>query len=108
MDVETAISAADGAAKKKAPPPPPPSAETETGWKAPAAMVLVQLFNTGMVLLSKVAIGGGMFVFALLAYRSIFGAAIILPLALLRERFVRACARAYRQSRFSSIALLVI
>ncbi|KAK3125290.1 hypothetical protein QOZ80_7BG0602790 [Eleusine coracana subsp. coracana] len=49
-------------------------------------MVLVQLFNTGMVLLSKVAIGGGMFVFALLAYRSLFGAAIILPLALLRER----------------------
>ncbi|XP_062196999.1 WAT1-related protein At5g64700-like [Phragmites australis] len=83
--METVIRAADGAAKKAAP-PPPPSAETATGWKAPAAMVLVQLFNTGMVLLSKVAIGGGMFVFALLAYRSIFGAAIILPLALLRER----------------------
>ncbi|PUZ44207.1 hypothetical protein GQ55_8G071300 [Panicum hallii var. hallii] len=60
--------------------------EEEVAWKAPAAMVLVQLFNTGMVLLSKVAIGGGMFVLALLAYRSLFGAAIILPLALLRER----------------------
>ncbi|KAG0529354.1 hypothetical protein BDA96_05G091400 [Sorghum bicolor] len=55
-------------------------------WKAPAAMVLVQLFNTGMVLLSKVAIGGGMFVLALLTYRSLFGAAIIFPIALLRER----------------------
>ena len=59
-------------------------------WKAPAAMVLVQLFNTGMVLLSKVAIGGGMFVLALLTYRSLFGAAIIFPIALLRERY-RTC-----------------
>ncbi|KAJ1255173.1 hypothetical protein BS78_05G119800 [Paspalum vaginatum] len=49
-------------------------------------MVLVQLFNTGMVLLSKVAIGGGMFVPALLAYRSLFGAAVILPLAMILER----------------------
>jgi len=49
-------------------------------------MVLVQLFNTGMVLLSKAAIGGGMFVLVLLAYRGIFGAVIILPLALLLER----------------------
>jgi hypothetical protein len=66
--------------------------EEEVAWKAPAAMVLVQLFHTGMVLLSKVAIGGGMFVLALLAYRSLFGAAIILPLALLRERYVVASA----------------
>lgn len=57
-------------------------------WKAPAAMLLVQLSNTGMVLLSKVAIDGGMFVLALLTYRSLFGAAIILPIALLRERCV--------------------
>ncbi|NP_001136497.1 uncharacterized protein LOC100216612 [Zea mays] len=55
-------------------------------WKAPAAMLLVQLSNTGMVLLSKVAIDGGMFVLALLTYRSLFGAAIILPVALLQER----------------------
>uniref|UniRef100_K3ZMJ4 WAT1-related protein n=1 Tax=Setaria italica TaxID=4555 RepID=K3ZMJ4_SETIT len=41
-----------------------------------------------MVLLSKVAIDGGMFIFVLLAYRSRFGAAIILPLVLLREREV--------------------
>ncbi|CAN6362678.1 unnamed protein product [Urochloa humidicola] len=70
MDVEAAAAEA------------PPGAE----WKAPAAMMLVQLFTTGMVLLSKVSIGGGMFVLALLAYRSLIGAAIILPLALIRER----------------------
>ncbi|KAL6868276.1 hypothetical protein ACP4OV_015121 [Aristida adscensionis] len=55
-------------------------------WKTPAAMVLVQLFMTGMILLSKVVIGDGMFIFALLAYRSFFGAAFILPFALIFER----------------------
>ncbi|OEL15224.1 hypothetical protein BAE44_0023757 [Dichanthelium oligosanthes] len=77
MEVETAVSAATKAEATDA---------EVAAWKAPATMVLVQLFNTGMVLLSKVAIGGGMFVFALLAYRSLFGAAIILPFALLLER----------------------
>ncbi|CAN6374846.1 unnamed protein product [Urochloa humidicola] len=69
--------------------PAPPVAEAkkaEAEWKAPAAMVLVQVFNTGMVLLSKVSIGGGMFVLTLLAYRSLIGAAFIIPLALIRER----------------------
>ncbi|XP_015614467.1 WAT1-related protein At5g64700 isoform X2 [Oryza sativa Japonica Group] len=56
------------------------------GWKAPASMVLVQLFITGMIMLSKVSIGGGMFIFALLAYRSLFGAVFILPFALIFER----------------------
>ena len=88
MDVETGASAAAAAAAA-----PAAEAEAEAAWKAPAAMVLVQLFNTGMVLLSKVSIGGGMFVLALLAYRSLFGAAIILPVALLRERCVVASAR---------------
>ncbi|KAL6885454.1 hypothetical protein ACP4OV_010233 [Aristida adscensionis] len=54
-------------------------------WKAPAAMVVVQLFISGMILLSKLAIGDGMFIFTLLAYRSIFGAAFILPIALIFE-----------------------
>lgn len=58
------------------------------GWKAPASMVLVQLFNSGMILLSKVSINGGMFVFALLSYRSVFGAIFILPFALIFERYV--------------------
>ncbi|KAM0903078.1 hypothetical protein ACQ4PT_018882 [Festuca glaucescens] len=57
------------------------------GWKTPLSMVLVQLFNTGMILLSKVSIGGGMFIFSLLAYRSFFGAVFILPFALLYERY---------------------
>uniref|UniRef100_A0A0D3HC04 WAT1-related protein n=1 Tax=Oryza barthii TaxID=65489 RepID=A0A0D3HC04_9ORYZ len=57
------------------------------GWKAPASMVLVQLFNSGMILLSKVSISGGMFVFALLSYRSVFGAIFILPFALIFERY---------------------
>ncbi|OEL32608.1 WAT1-related protein [Dichanthelium oligosanthes] len=56
------------------------------GWKAPVAMVLVQLFLTGLVLLSKVVIGHGIFVFALVTYRSTFGAAFLLPLALICER----------------------
>ncbi|XP_037464982.1 WAT1-related protein At5g64700-like [Triticum dicoccoides] len=68
----------------------PKAAETKKAagweWKAPASMVLVQLFITGMILLSKVSIGGGMFIFALLAYRSLLGAAFILPLALIFEK----------------------
>ncbi|KAK3125859.1 hypothetical protein QOZ80_7BG0610620 [Eleusine coracana subsp. coracana] len=61
-------------------------AEKALRWKAPTAMVLVQLFQTGMILLSKVSISEGMFIFALLAYRSFFGAAIIFPFALFCER----------------------
>ncbi|CAM0144670.1 unnamed protein product [Urochloa decumbens] len=80
MDVEAGVIAAAAMA------PAPPASRAGWDWKAPAAMVLVQLSIAGMVLLSKVAIGGGLFVFALLAYRSLFGAVIILPLALLRER----------------------
>ncbi|RLN38570.1 WAT1-related protein [Panicum miliaceum] len=60
--------------------------EAALRWKAPAAMVLVQLFQMGLVLLSKVVIGHGMFVFALVAYRSALGAAFLLPLALICER----------------------
>uniref|UniRef100_A0ACD5YHA6 Uncharacterized protein n=1 Tax=Avena sativa TaxID=4498 RepID=A0ACD5YHA6_AVESA len=56
------------------------------GWKTPLSMVLVQLFVTGMILLSKVSISGGMFIFSLLAYRSFFGALFILPFALVSER----------------------
>ncbi|KAK3127867.1 hypothetical protein QOZ80_7AG0579470 [Eleusine coracana subsp. coracana] len=66
-------------------------AERALRWKAPTAMILVQLFNTGMILLSKVSIGEGMFIFALLAYRSFFGAVVILPFALFFER----CAHLY-------------
>ncbi|CAL4994307.1 unnamed protein product [Urochloa decumbens] len=83
MDVEASASPA-APAKEEEKAAPPDAGEAE--WKAPAAMMLVQLFTTGMVLLSKVSIGGGMFVLALLAYRSLFGAAFILPFALIQER----------------------
>uniref|UniRef100_A0A0D9X7P1 WAT1-related protein n=1 Tax=Leersia perrieri TaxID=77586 RepID=A0A0D9X7P1_9ORYZ len=56
------------------------------GWKPPASMVLVQLFITGMILLSKVSIGDGIFIFGLLTYCSVIGAAFILPMALISER----------------------
>ncbi|XP_078152380.1 WAT1-related protein At2g37460-like isoform X2 [Carex rostrata] len=54
-------------------------------WKPAIYMVLVQIFTTGMILLSKVVISDGMFVFALLTHRSLFGALIILPFALFFE-----------------------
>lgn len=55
-------------------------------WKAPAAMVLVQLIITGLTMLSKVVISRGMFIFALHAYRSAFGTMSILPFAMFHER----------------------
>ncbi|WVZ52893.1 hypothetical protein U9M48_003897, partial [Paspalum notatum var. saurae] len=57
-------------------------------WRAPAAMVLVQLIITGLTLLSKVVISRGMFIFTLHAYRSAFGTIFILPYALFYERSV--------------------
>ncbi|KAI5009708.1 hypothetical protein ZWY2020_011845 [Hordeum vulgare] len=55
-------------------------------WKPTVCVVLVEIFNTGTILLGKVALDGGMFVFSLLCYRSILGAIFILPFALLLER----------------------
>ncbi|KAM0828579.1 hypothetical protein ACQ4PT_067447 [Festuca glaucescens] len=54
-------------------------------WKPAFCVILVELFNTGTILLGKVAVDGGMFVFSLLCYRSILGAIFILPFALLLE-----------------------
>ncbi|KAJ6817283.1 WAT1-related protein-like isoform X1 [Iris pallida] len=53
---------------------------------APLSMVLVQTFTTGMLLLSKVVLGRGTFVFAFLAYRHAIGALFVAPFALLFER----------------------
>ncbi|KAJ1689120.1 hypothetical protein LUZ63_013275 [Rhynchospora breviuscula] len=55
-------------------------------WKPAVCMVLVQAFMTGMILLSKIVITEGMFIFALLTYRSLFGALFILPFAFFFER----------------------
>ncbi|KAG2640643.1 WAT1-related protein At2g37450-like isoform X3 [Panicum virgatum] len=63
------------------------AAKPAGGWKAPMAMVLVELFQTGLVLLSKVVMGHGMFVFALVTYRSAIGAAFLFPFALICERY---------------------
>ncbi|XP_052165991.1 WAT1-related protein At5g64700-like isoform X2 [Oryza glaberrima] len=57
------------------------------GWKTPVSMVLVQLFITGQILLSKVSIGGGMLIFVLLAYNSFFAVVFLLPFALIFERY---------------------
>jgi len=74
------------------------------GWKAPVAMVLVQLFQTGLVLLSKVVIGHGMFVFALVTYRSAFGAAFLFPFALICER----CSVLLLPFTYCSVHLLIM
>nr|CAB3501354.1 unnamed protein product [Digitaria exilis] len=55
------------------------------GWKPALCVVLSEVFNTGTVLLSKVAIDSGTFVFSLLFYRSILGAVFTLPFALFFE-----------------------
>ncbi|OEL29614.1 hypothetical protein BAE44_0009363 [Dichanthelium oligosanthes] len=55
------------------------------GWKPALAVVLSELFNTGTILLSKVAIDGGTFIFSLLFYRSILGAVFTMPFALFFE-----------------------
>ncbi|CAN1262681.1 WAT1-related protein At1g68170 [Linum perenne] len=55
------------------------------------SMVLVQGFATGMVLLSKVILNGGTFVFALLAYRHVIAALCIAPFALSPEIKIKLC-----------------
>ncbi|KAL6662147.1 hypothetical protein ACP70R_000006 [Stipagrostis hirtigluma subsp. patula] len=54
-------------------------------WKAPAAMVLVELIITVLNILSKVVITQGMFIFALHVYRSALGTLFILPFAIIYE-----------------------
>ena len=55
-------------------------------WKPALCVVISEVFNTGTILLSKVAIDWGTFVFSLLFYRSILGAVFTLPFALFFER----------------------
>ncbi|PVH33930.1 hypothetical protein PAHAL_8G103200 [Panicum hallii] len=78
--MEEAAAVDEAAERKKA------AAATGLMWKAPAAMVLVQLIITGLIMLSKVVISRGMFIFALHAYRSAFGTICILPFAVFYER----------------------
>nr|CAB3501355.1 unnamed protein product [Digitaria exilis] len=55
------------------------------GWKPALCVVLSEVFSTGTILRSKVAIDWGTFVFSLLFYRSILGAVFTLPFALFFE-----------------------
>lgn len=55
------------------------------------AMVMVQIFVTGMQLLSKVILREGTFIFALMAYRHIVAAICVAPFAFFFERFNILC-----------------
>ncbi|KAE9596010.1 hypothetical protein Lalb_Chr17g0344771 [Lupinus albus] len=54
--------------------------------QAVLSMLLVQLFATGMQLLSRVILVQGTFIFALIAYRHILAALCVSPFALYFER----------------------
>ncbi|XP_073103248.1 WAT1-related protein At5g64700 isoform X2 [Elaeis guineensis] len=55
----------------------------------PLSMVLVQIFTTGMLILSKLVLNQGMFIFALLFYRNAIGAIFVAPFAFFFERGMR-------------------
>ncbi|KAK1694218.1 hypothetical protein QYE76_010915 [Lolium multiflorum] len=55
-------------------------------WGPAICMVLIELFTTGQMLLTKVVVDAGLFVFALLTYRFFLGAALVVPLAMIFER----------------------
>lgn len=50
-------------------------------------MLLVQIFATGLQLLSKVILNQGIFVFALMTYRHIVAAFCVAPFAFYFDRF---------------------
>ncbi|XP_044386132.1 uncharacterized protein [Triticum aestivum] len=54
-------------------------------WGPAICMVLIELFTTGQLLLTKVVVDAGLMVFALLTYRFFLGAALVVPLALILE-----------------------
>ncbi|XP_047043299.1 WAT1-related protein At1g44800-like [Lolium rigidum] len=56
-------------------------------WRPALFMVLVQIFTSGQVLLTKVVVDGGSFVWTLLTYRFFLGAILALPLAMFFEKF---------------------
>ncbi|XP_037479917.1 WAT1-related protein At5g64700-like [Triticum dicoccoides] len=69
-------------------PEPDTTIQVQAGskWKPAICVVIVEVFNTGTILLGKLALDGGMFVFSLLSYRSVLGAVFMLPFALFLER----------------------
>ena len=56
------------------------------GWQMVLAMLMVQLFASGLQLLSRVILTQGTFIFALMAYRHVVAAVCVAPFAYLFER----------------------
>lgn len=59
--------------------------------------MLVQLFLTGMMVLSKVILNRGVFIFALLTYRQIVATIFLAPLSFFMERYC------YRDTYYSKV-----
>uniref|UniRef100_A0A0E0EWH1 EamA domain-containing protein n=1 Tax=Oryza meridionalis TaxID=40149 RepID=A0A0E0EWH1_9ORYZ len=62
------------------------SSSMKMEWGPAVCMVLIELFTTGQMLLTKVVVDAGLFVFALLTYRFFLGTILVLPLAFILER----------------------
>lgn len=55
------------------------------------AMLLVQIFTTGLQILSRVILGQGTFIFALMTYRNVVAAICVAPFAFYFERLASLC-----------------
>uniref|UniRef100_A0A0E0B8N8 WAT1-related protein n=1 Tax=Oryza glumipatula TaxID=40148 RepID=A0A0E0B8N8_9ORYZ len=64
------------------------SSSMKMEWEPAVCMVLIELFTTGQMLLTKVVVDAGLFVFALLTYRFFLGTILVLPLAIILERYI--------------------
>jgi len=73
------------------------------GLKPVAGMALVQVLLVGINIFYKLVLNDGMDVKILVAYRYMFAAAFICPIALLLERYV--CVHAYLVPQISLVAL---
>uniref|UniRef100_A0A0E0M692 WAT1-related protein n=1 Tax=Oryza punctata TaxID=4537 RepID=A0A0E0M692_ORYPU len=62
------------------------SSSVKMEWAPAVCMVLIELFTTGQMLLTKVVVDAGLFVIALLTYRFFLGTILVLPLAIILER----------------------
>ncbi|KAF0930510.1 hypothetical protein E2562_033251 [Oryza meyeriana var. granulata] len=62
------------------------SSSVKMEWGPAVCMVLIELFTTGQMLMTKVVVDAGLFVFALLTYRFLIGCLLVLPLAIILER----------------------
>jgi hypothetical protein len=64
------------------------SLKLKAEWGPAICMVLIEVFTTGQMLLTKVVVDAGLFVFALLTYRFLLGTLLVVPLAIIFERSV--------------------